>query len=45
MSHELRTPLNVIIGYSELIHESADDVEADYLLRMMPKRFLKQADT
>ncbi len=25
MSHELRTPLNAIIGYSELIHEAAED--------------------
>ena len=25
MSHELRTPLNAIIGYSEMIHEDAED--------------------
>ena len=25
MSHELRTPLNAIIGYSELLHEDAED--------------------
>jgi adenylate cyclase len=25
MSHELRTPLNAIIGYSEMLHESAED--------------------
>lgn len=25
MSHELRTPLNVIIGYSELLHEDAQE--------------------
>jgi signal transduction histidine kinase/CheY-like chemotaxis protein len=25
MSHELRTPLNAIIGYSEMLHESAQD--------------------
>jgi PAS domain S-box-containing protein len=25
MSHELRTPLNAIIGYSELLHEEADE--------------------
>ncbi len=31
MSHELRTPLNVIIGYSELIHEYADE-KADMFL-------------
>lgn len=26
MSHELRTPLNAIIGYSEMLHEEADDL-------------------
>ncbi|MEO7931804.1 MAG: response regulator [Chthoniobacterales bacterium] len=26
MSHELRTPLNAIIGYSELLHEEAEDM-------------------
>ncbi|MGB3511649.1 MAG: ATP-binding protein [Microcoleaceae cyanobacterium] len=25
MSHELRTPLNAIIGYSEILHEEADE--------------------
>jgi signal transduction histidine kinase/DNA-binding response OmpR family regulator len=25
MSHELRTPLNAIIGYSEMLHETAED--------------------
>ena len=25
MSHQLRTPLNAIIGYSEMLHESAED--------------------
>ena len=25
MSHELRTPLNAIIGYSEMLHEDAED--------------------
>jgi adenylate cyclase len=25
MSHELRTPLNVIIGYSEMLHEDAEE--------------------
>jgi PAS domain S-box-containing protein len=25
MSHELRTPLNAIIGYSEILHEEAED--------------------
>jgi PAS domain S-box-containing protein len=27
MSHELRTPLNAIIGYSEMLHEEAVDLE------------------
>ncbi len=27
MSHELRTPLNAVIGYSELIHDNAEDNE------------------
>jgi signal transduction histidine kinase len=26
MSHELRTPLNAIIGYSEMLHDEADDL-------------------
>ena len=26
MSHELRTPLNAIIGYSEMLHEEAEDM-------------------
>ncbi|NJN16237.1 MAG: HAMP domain-containing protein [Oscillochloris sp.] len=29
MSHELRTPLNAIIGYSEMLHEEADDLGYD----------------
>jgi signal transduction histidine kinase/CheY-like chemotaxis protein len=29
MSHELRTPLNAIIGYSEMLHEEADDLGED----------------
>ncbi|MEI7989588.1 MAG: ATP-binding protein [Chloroflexota bacterium] len=29
MSHELRTPLNVIIGYSELLQEEAEDMGLD----------------
>jgi PAS domain S-box-containing protein len=32
MSHELRTPLNAIIGYSEMLHEEAQDVgQEDFL--------------
>jgi PAS domain S-box-containing protein len=27
MSHELRTPLNAIIGYSEMLHEEATDLD------------------
>lgn len=27
MSHELRTPLNAIIGYSEILHDEATDLE------------------
>lgn len=29
MSHELRTPLNAIIGYSELLQEDAQDLDAE----------------
>ena len=29
MSHELRTPLNAIIGYSEMLHEEAEDLGRD----------------
>ena len=29
MSHELRTPLNAIIGYSEMLHEEAEDLGED----------------
>ena len=31
MSHELRTPLNAIIGYSEMLHEEAEDLGHDAL--------------
>jgi PAS domain S-box-containing protein len=32
MSHELRTPLNAIIGYSEMLHEEAEDLGQDDLI-------------
>ena len=32
MSHELRTPLNAIIGYSEMLHETAEDTGPDAFL-------------
>jgi adenylate cyclase len=32
MSHELRTPLNAIIGYSEMLHEEAEDRGQDSFL-------------
>jgi PAS domain S-box-containing protein len=32
MSHELRTPLNAIIGYSEMLHEEAEDLgQTDFI--------------
>jgi signal transduction histidine kinase/CheY-like chemotaxis protein len=31
MSHEMRTPLNAIIGYSELLHEEADELSPSEL--------------
>jgi signal transduction histidine kinase/CheY-like chemotaxis protein len=32
MSHELRTPLNAIIGYSEMLHEEAEDLGQESFL-------------
>ena len=37
MSHELRTPLNAIIGYSEMLHESAQDEGQDEFLPDLAK--------
>jgi signal transduction histidine kinase len=37
MSHELRTPLNAIIGYSEMLQEEAEDLEADAFLPDLQK--------
>ena len=37
MSHELRTPLNAIIGYSEMLHESAEDAGQAELLPDLQK--------
>ncbi|WP_353572717.1 response regulator [Candidatus Albibeggiatoa sp. nov. BB20] len=37
MSHELRTPLNAIIGYSEMLHEEAEDIEEPHLCEDLQK--------
>ena len=37
MSHELRTPLNAIIGYSEMLHESAEDSGEEQFLPDLQK--------
>jgi signal transduction histidine kinase len=37
MSHELRTPLNAIIGYSDLLIEEAEDLEAQALVPDLDK--------
>jgi signal transduction histidine kinase len=37
MSHELRTPLNAIIGYSEMLQEEAEDLDADTFLPDLQK--------
>jgi signal transduction histidine kinase/CheY-like chemotaxis protein len=37
MSHELRTPLNAIIGYSEMLHEEAEDLGEEAFLPDLKK--------
>jgi adenylate cyclase len=37
MSHELRTPLNAIIGYSEMLHEEAEDLGEESFLPDLEK--------
>ncbi|MFN8634336.1 MAG: histidine kinase dimerization/phospho-acceptor domain-containing protein, partial [Chloroflexota bacterium] len=37
MSHELRTPLNAVIGYSEMLQEEAEDLEAEAFIPDLQK--------
>ncbi|MEK7990938.1 MAG: response regulator, partial [Thiotrichaceae bacterium] len=37
MSHELRTPLNAIIGYSEMLHEEAEEIGEAHLCQDLEK--------
>jgi PAS domain S-box-containing protein len=37
MSHELRTPLNAVIGYSEMLEEEAEDLNASELIPDLEK--------
>jgi len=37
MSHELRTPLNAVIGYSEMLQETAEDEGYDHLVPDLQK--------
>ena len=37
MSHELRTPLNVVIGYSEMLEEDAEDMGQDDFIPELKK--------
>jgi len=37
MSHELRTPLNAIIGYSELLHEEAEEMQEESFAKDLDK--------